>query len=84
MDFRIGSFYCATVGGDEKLLACRQMFTFIRNLSIFLTSTAFVDTNAKYGTPLSRYTVFLQNRPLGYAPKGLVFLLFGLIIQREW
>ena len=27
-------------------------------VSIFLTSTAFVDTNAKYGIPLSRYTVF--------------------------
>ena len=26
----------------------------------FLTSTAFVDTNAKYGTPLSRYAVFLK------------------------
>jgi len=31
---------------------------FIYGLSIFLTSTAFVDTNAKYGIPLSRYTVF--------------------------
>ena len=29
-------------------------------LSIFLASTAFVDTNAKYGIPLSRYTVFLK------------------------
>ena len=31
---------------------------FIYALSIFLTSTAFVDKNAKYGIPLSRYTVF--------------------------
>ena len=31
---------------------------FAYNLSIFLTSTAFVDTKAKYGIPLSRYTVF--------------------------
>ena len=30
----------------------------------FLTSTAFVSTNAKYGIPHSRYTVFLQNCPL--------------------
>jgi len=37
---------------------------FIYNLSFFLTSTAFVDTNAKYGIPLSRYAVFLQNYPL--------------------
>ena len=34
------------------------MFTY--NLSIFLTSTAFVGTNAKYGIPLSRYAVFLK------------------------
>ena len=33
---------------------------FIYDLAIFLTSTAFVDTNAKYGIPLSRYTVFLK------------------------
>ena len=33
-------------------------------LSIFLTSTAFVSTNTKYGIPLSRYTVFLKNCPL--------------------
>ena len=33
---------------------------FIYASSIFLTSTAFVDTKAKYGIPLSRYTVFLK------------------------
>ncbi len=33
---------------------------FIYDLSFFLTSTAFVDTNAKYGIPLLRYTVFLK------------------------
>jgi hypothetical protein len=33
---------------------------FIYDLSFFLTSTAFVDANAKYGIPLSRYTVFLK------------------------
>ena len=50
-------------------------FMFIYVLSIFLTSTAFVSTNAKYGIPLSRYTVFLQNCPLGYDPKpSLPFL----------
>ena len=48
------------------------MFTY--NLSILLTSTAFVSTNAKYGIPLSRYTVFLQNCPLGYDPKSVRFL----------
>ena len=48
------------------------MFTY--NLSIFLTSTAFVSTNAKYGIPLSRYTVFLQNCPLGYNPISSAFL----------
>ena len=42
---------------------------FIYALSILLTSTAFVSTNAKYGIPLSRYTVFLQNCPLGHDPK---------------
>lgn len=32
---------------------------FVYGLSIFLTSTVFVDTNAEYGILLSRYTVFL-------------------------
>ena len=49
---------------------------FIYDLSIFLTSTAFVDTNAKYGIPLLRYTVFFENYPLGYDPKGWAFI-FG-------
>ena len=40
---------------------------------IFLTSTAFVDTKAKYGISLSRYTAFLYNCPLGYEPKGSSF-----------
>ena len=43
---------------------------FIYDLSFFLTSTAFVPTNAKYGIPLSRYTVFFENCPLGDAPMG--------------
>ena len=51
------------------------MFTY--ELSIFLTSTAFVSTNAKYGIPLSRYTVFFENCPLGYNP--ILFVLFSLI-----
>ena len=38
-------------------------FMFIYGLSIFLTSTAFVDTNAKYGTPQERYAVFLKTVP---------------------
>ena len=45
-------------------------FLFTYALSILLTSTAFVSTNAKYGIPLSRYTVFLQNCPLGYDPNA--------------
>ena len=35
-------------------------FTFTYDLSIYLTSTAFVGTKAKYGIPLLRYTVFLK------------------------
>ena len=37
-----------------------SLFMFIYALSIFLTSTAFVSTNTKYGIPLLRYAVFLQ------------------------
>ena len=37
---------------------------FICDLSIFPARIAFVPTNAKYGIPLSRYTVFVQNGPL--------------------
>ena len=47
------------------------MFTY--EMSIFLTSTAFVATNTKYGIPLSRYTVFLQNCPLERGSKATVF-----------
>ncbi len=46
---------------------------FIYGLSIFLTSTAFVATNAKYGIPLSRYAVFFKNCPLGYNPIPMAF-----------
>ena len=58
-----------------------SLFMFIYSLSIFLTSTAFVATNAKYGIPLSRYTVLLQNCPLGYDPKGV--LLFGALASSK-
>ena len=47
--------------------------TFLLCLSFFLTSTAFVDTKAKYGIPLSRYTVFLQNCPLARLAKRVRF-----------
>ena len=47
---------------------------FIYDLSILLTSTAFVDTKAKYGIPLSRYTVFFENCPLEYNSKDMTFL----------
>ena len=45
--------------GDSSLYT-REPFLFTYDLSIFLTSTAFVDTNAKYGISFSRYTVFLK------------------------
>jgi len=50
---------CLSIGG-EKSLPCAKgaFFMFTYGLSILLTSTAFVFTNAKYGIPLSRYTVF--------------------------
>ena len=44
----------------------------------FLTSTAFVDTNAEYGIPISRYTVFLQNCPLEHCSKDLDFFICPL------
>ena len=44
---------------------------------IFLTSTAFVDTKAKYGISLSRYTAFLYNCPLGYDPNDTVRFVFN-------
>ena len=43
----------------------------------FLTSTALVSTSAKYGIPLSRYAVFLQNAPLGSPLKLRPFLLYA-------
>ena len=64
----------------DKSLPCVKgaFFMFIYNLSTFLTSTAFVSTNAKYGIPLSRYTVFLQNCPLEYSSKDDRIFLFYL------
>ena len=49
--------------GKRLPLHKRAFFMFIYSLSILLTSTAFVDTNAKYGIPLSRYTVSFENCP---------------------
>ncbi len=49
---------------------------FIYDLSIFLTSTAFVGTNAKYGIPLSRHAAFFENCPLGHDPIR-IFILFS-------
>ena len=46
---------------------------FIYDLSFFLTSTAFVPTNAKYGIPLSRYTVFFENCPLERGSKEVLY-----------
>ena len=42
----------------RELSQRESLFSFTYSLSIFLTSTAFVSTNAKYGIPLSRYAVF--------------------------
>ena len=54
---------------------------FIYDLSIFLTSTAFVDTNAKYGIHILRYTVFFENYPFGYDPNiGAAFVFKAEII----
>jgi len=46
---------------------------FAYDVSIFLTSTAFVSTNAKYGISLAKYTVFLQNCPLARLAKRFPF-----------
>ena len=54
------------------------MFTY--DVSIFLTSTAFVDTKAKYGISLSRYTVFLQNCPLEEHPKAAALFIVLVVI----
>ena len=55
---------------------CEPWFLYLLKVYLFfLTSTAFVDTKAKYGIPLSKYTVFLQNCPLGYDPKVTALLL---------
>ncbi len=54
---------------------------FIYDLSFFLTSTAFVPTNAKYGIPLSRYTLFFENCPLGDAP--ILPLLFNYVSRDD-
>ena len=51
-------------------------FLFTYDLSISLTSTAYVATNAKYGILLSRYTIFLKNCPLEYDSKAISFV-FG-------
>ena len=56
---------------------------FIYDLAIFLTSTAFVDTKAKHGIPLSRYTVFLQNCPLAYTPYSVGFFVIAFLRWRR-
>ena len=42
----------------------------------------------KYGIPLSRYTVFLKNCPLGYDPKSnrfFIYILFAkLVVYRSY
>jgi hypothetical protein len=48
---------------NKRLPLHKGAFLFSYDLLIFLTSTAFVDTNVKYGIPFSRYAVFLQNCP---------------------
>jgi len=51
---------------------------FIYDLSFFLTSTAFVPTNAKYGIPISRYSVFFENCPLGDAHIAFKIFIFNV------
>ena len=53
-----------------------------KSVYFFLTSTAFVDTNAKYGIPLSRYAVFLKNCPLEGNPKSIS--LFHSSFPQAW
>ena len=57
------------------------MFTY--NLLILLTSTAFVDTNAKYGIPLSRYTVFLKTVLLSDALKKTDFFIKKIFLTKQ-
>ena len=47
---------------------------FIYALSIFLASTAFASTNAKYGVPLPRYAVFLKTVLKSNALRRWIFL----------
>ena len=49
---------------------------FIYDLSIFLTSTAFVDTNAKIRHTYFEICRIFENCPLGYSPNRVAFL-FG-------
>ena len=44
---------------DSSLYTREPYFLFPKVYPFFLTSTAFVDTKAKYGIPLLRYAVFL-------------------------
>ena len=53
---------------------------FIYDLTIFLTSTAFVSTNAKYGIPLSRYTVFLKTVLWGPPLNNRAFYYLLLVV----
>ena len=62
-------------------LRCTQgnLFIFIYGLSFFLTITAFVSTNAKYGIPLSRYTVFLKTVLKSNTLKTWIFLFIFIL-----
>ena len=57
------------------------MFTY--NMSIFLTSTAFVSTNAKIRHTSFKIYRILENCPLGYDSKGSGFVYFcGIGLER--
>ena len=56
----ITSWNNPSVSFADSSLYTREPFLFTYGLSFFLTSTAFVDTNAKHGIPISRYAVFLK------------------------
>ena len=59
-------------------------FTFIYNSSIVLTSIALCPQIQKYGIPLPRYTVFLQDVLLGYDPKYARFPDVIFIPQKQY
>ena len=67
-------FVCSAESDKKPSPAGEGFFYTLKIHLFFLTSAAFVDKNAKYGIPLLRYTVFLQNCPLENDPKSVLFV----------